>query len=76
MQLLTKGNDVSCLTEDNEEITLEKMVGVMAASLYDNTICYMNDKETDSGKKITREDLALETMITNALSNALNATKK
>lgn len=76
MQLITRGNEVSCLTEDNEVITLEKMVGIMAASLYDDTLCFMNDKETDSGKKITREDLALETMITNALSNALTATKK
>lgn len=76
MQLLTRGNEVFCLTNENEAITLEKMVGFTAACLYDNTICFMNNRRTDSGKEVTKERLELLSMVTNTLANALNATKK
>lgn len=74
-ELIMRGNEVSILKEDNEVITIEKGIGIIAMSLYIATEQYANTKSEEEKKGLEKK-VNFQSKCLDSMSRALSALRR
>lgn len=73
-ELLTKGDEVLLITEENETVSLTKAVGITAISIYDNLNKLARIDGEDEKRELERK-LSLQSQCLDSMSKALTAVR-